>query len=106
MDRYIVTYIPKSAVMAVEAKHPEEIRSGGYSVWDFVQPEDLEVSCAKPTEAAALAHAAKVMPLDDSGEVHVAHDVWIGSPRDGYWETERTGHIGEGESEFTWYANA
>lgn len=101
MERYVVTYIPKVACIAIEKAHKAEIDAGA-SVWDFAQPESLEVSFSKPTEADALRHAETLIPHDECGEVHVHHDRWYGDKRDGYWETERTGYINEGEAEFTW----
>ncbi len=101
MERFIVTYIPKTAVLAIETKHKEEIKAGA-SVWDFAQPESLEGHYTKPDESAALAYAKTLQPLDEYGEVHVEHDVWVGDKRDGYWETERSGYINEGDDAFTW----
>ena len=88
------------------AKHKKEIEHEDASIWDFVDPGDLERTLLEPGPRKALATAKRVLSEDEFGEVHV-HEEVQSRETDGHgswteWNEVRHGVLNEGEKSFCW----
>lgn len=103
--RYVVEYIPRTAVEAVERKHKRAIERGMW-VWDYVEPDSLTKSSDWADEKTAFGVAKRVEKLDEFGEVHVFEQVEQTERDDSgswqEWHITRRAVFYAGDTEFKW----